>query len=539
MRLRLTLGNDAKGTRTFDLETGFLTIGRGDNCIVRFDPARDRVVSKQHAFIEARQDGFYLTDNRSTNGTFVNGRRVQTIKLNDGDRLQFGRGGPLAIVSIDGGGPRADIRQAEIAAFREALGDRPVTVQASLAQIGVGGGAVAKESNTGRYVGIGAAVLLAIPMLLIVVAIMFLSLGVVPAVVATAIAFTPAALYILPLMAIDRYDPEPFWLLAAAFAWGALVAVIVSLVVNTLFGAVVYGGTGSAGLASVASAVVSAPIIEEASKGLGVVILLVFFRRYFDDILDGIVFGGVIALGFATVENVMYYGEGLNRAIAEFGWTSSALWSFLFLFTLRGILSPFAHVTFTSMTGIGCGISRESHNGFVRLSAPVVGYVLAVVLHGIWNGMGIALTILLVTLGFEPSCAAIGLGGEDVSLCGFFTGYLLLEIPLFLAFVGFVFYVTRRQRRILNDMLAIEVVRGLIPEDHIRIATSASRSLIWLVSGLTAGRYRARSRYLRAIGKLGLSYWHIQRATAAQGKTGSFQQNPILREEVLRLREQI
>jgi predicted TIM-barrel fold metal-dependent hydrolase len=43
----------------------------------------------------------------------------------------------------------------------------------------------------------------------------------------------------------------------------------------------------------------------------------------------------------------------------------------------------------------------------------------------------------------------------------------------------------------------------------------------------------------RAIGKLGLSYWHIQRATAAQGQTGSFQQNPILREEVLKWRDQV
>ncbi|MCV4600969.1 PrsW family intramembrane metalloprotease, partial [Escherichia coli] len=79
---------------------------------------------------------------------------------------------------------------------------------------------------------------------------MFLSLGVIPAIIATFIAFTPAALYILPLMGLDRYDPEPFWLLAFAFAWGAIVAVIVSFIVNTLFGSAVYIGTGSPGLAS-------------------------------------------------------------------------------------------------------------------------------------------------------------------------------------------------------------------------------------------------------------------------------------------------
>jgi hypothetical protein len=279
--------------------------------------------------------------------------------------------------------------------------------------------------------------------------------------------------------------------------------------------------------------------VEEASKGVGLLALLIFFRRYFDDILDGVVYGGVIALGFATVENVMYYGEGLNRAYTEFGLTSQALMSFLLLFTLRGIMSPFAHVTFTAMTGIGCGISRESHNGFVRFIMPVLGYIAAVVLHGIWNGLGIIVTIFIMSMGLEPTCASLGLGGQDVGLCGFFTFYLLLEVPLFLIFIAFCFYIMRRQRKILTDMLAIDVARGLIPEEHLKTATSAIKSSMWLLGGMFSGKYFARSRYMRAVGKLGLSYWHIQRATAAQGQTGSFQQNPLLRDEVLRWRDKV
>jgi hypothetical protein len=88
-------------------------------------------------------------------------------------------------------------------------------------------------------------------------------------------------------------------------------------------------------------------------------------------------------------------------------------------------------------------------------------------------------------------------------------------------------------------MLAIDIARGLLPEEHARKARSAFRSSAWVLGGLFAGKFRARSNYVRAIGKLGLSYWHIQRATAAQGQTGSFQQNPILREEVLKWRDQV
>jgi hypothetical protein len=115
----------------------------------------------------------------------------------------------------------------------------------------------------------------------------------------------------------------------------------------------------------------------------------------------------------------------------------------------------------------------------------------------------------------------------------------LLEVPLFFIFIAFCFYIMRRQRKILTDMLAIDVARGLIPEEHLKTATSAIKSSTWLLGGMFSGKYFARSRYMRAVGKLGLSYWHIQRATAAQGQTGSFQQNPLLRDEVLRWRDKV
>ena len=147
---------------------------------------------------------------------------------------------------------------------------------------------------------------------------------------------------------------------------------------------------------------------------------------------------------------------------------------------------------------------------------PFVGYGCAVALHALWNGMA-------TFLGFG----------------GFLLGYLILEIPFFFIFVGFAFYIMWRQNKILKEMLAIDIARGLISPENAKIVTSAFRSSGWLIGGLFSGKYKARSRYLRAVGKLGLSYWHIQRATRAHGETASFQQNPILREEVLKWRDQV
>ena len=189
------------------------------------------------------------------------------------------------------------------------------------------------------------------------------------------------------------------------------------------------------------------PIFEEGSKGLGLLVLLLFFRRYFDDILDGIVFAGVIAIGFATVENVLYYGSAYRSS----GWEGIK-----FLFLLRGILSPFAHATFTSMTGIGCGISRESHNRAVKILAPVVGYFLAVTLHATWNSLAGYSLYIFEKLDVDP-CAVIGNPELPLSLCSFLDTYAVLQVPLFLIIVGFALYIMRRQNKILKEMLAIEL----------------------------------------------------------------------------------
>lgn len=516
MKLQLTINSGTLAGRVFDLETGFLTIGRGENCSVRFDPMSERIASKQHAFIEAKPDGYYLTDNQSTNGTMLNGERVQVSKLNAGDNIQFGKNGVTASVSIQQAAqnfpPPDQFREVQINQYNQLSQQVPENLHNSMANIGLGNISTVKpeESKTKMYIGIGVTILAIVFLSLIVVAIMFLSVGPIPAVIAAVVAFVPAVLYLLPFVWLDRYDPEPFWLLSLAFAWGALVAVVVSFVLNTVFDigvAVAVGGEQGAILGNVFGAVVSAPVVEEGSKGVGLLILLIFFRRYFDDILDGIVFAGVIALGFATVENVLYYGRALGTA---------GLAGLVLIFFMRGILSPFAHVTFTSMTGIGCGISRESHNPIVKFLLPVVGYICAVTLHALWNGMA-------VLFGLE----------------GFLVGYLVLEIPFFLIFVGFSFFIMWRQNKILKEMLAIDIARGLIPKEHGEKAVSAFKSTGWLLGGIFSGKFLPRSRYLRALGKLGLSYWHIQRATAAQGQTGSFQQNPILREEVLRWRDKV
>ena len=63
-------------------------VGRSPECEIFLD---DVTVSRRHAVLARRDDGFYINDLGSLNGTYVNRRRVESAKLSDGDDVQIGK----------------------------------------------------------------------------------------------------------------------------------------------------------------------------------------------------------------------------------------------------------------------------------------------------------------------------------------------------------------------------------------------------------------------------------------------------------------
>jgi hypothetical protein len=263
--------------------------------------------------------------------------------------------------------------------------------------------------------------------------------------------------------------------------------------------------TGNQGVASFLSASLSAPFIEEAAKGLAVLLIFLALRREFDGVLDGIIYAGVVALGFAAVENVLYYGRSLVKGGAA---------GLAVIFVLRGVLGPFSHAVFTSMIGIGCGISRVSHNGFVRFVAPLAGYGAAVFLHSTWNV----------------------LASVSGSFGGFVLIYLVFWFPLFVVFFAVVVWMGLRESALITRMLRYEVAMGSITEPQIAIAGSWLRRLAWTLGSIgDFARLRARRRFLAAATRLALSYSHAERASASGGETISASLIPVFRKELLAL----
>ncbi|MDQ4106210.1 MAG: PrsW family intramembrane metalloprotease, partial [Actinomycetota bacterium] len=118
-----------------------------------------------------------------------------------------------------------------------------------------------------------------------------------------------AVLYVLFIRFIDFYEREPFLYVIPVFIWGFTVAVVISLVFNTLF-AFTVSAVASAQAVSFLTAVVGAPVIEECAKGLALLIAfgvayLVARRRgtiEFSGVMDGIVYGSAVGFGFAIAE---------------------------------------------------------------------------------------------------------------------------------------------------------------------------------------------------------------------------------------------
>lgn len=100
IELRILTGARSGYRERFDQRT--IALGRHASSALRFDPDADLDVSVRHAEIVARAEGGYqLRDNGSTNGTFLNGRRIIAPEtLNNADVIWLGAEGPQIEVRI-------------------------------------------------------------------------------------------------------------------------------------------------------------------------------------------------------------------------------------------------------------------------------------------------------------------------------------------------------------------------------------------------------------------------------------------------------
>lgn len=232
------------------------------------------------------------------------------------------------------------------------------------------------------------------------------------------LALVPFAIVLPTLSWLDRAEPEPRQARLHAILWGGTVAVLVSAIVNSIVVLTVNEAV---------AAVVSAPLIEEATKGLGVWWAL--RRLDIDGLSDGLVYAGWVGIGFAVVEDIQYFLVAADDGVlAE-------------TFVLRALLTPFAHPLFTAWIGlaIGYAVSRSRRPGHLA----IIGYLVAALLHASWNGS--------LVLAAETGSALLLLGA------------IALFVGIFVSTSTMVVLVHRREREIFTRSVPLLAARYGIP----------------------------------------------------------------------------
>jgi len=251
-------------------------------------------------------------------------------------------------------------------------------------------------------------------MLLILISIILFQTGVSATVAGFLLALVPLMIVLAGVRWLDRWEPEPKSLLAVALLWGAGVSALSSYWINSAIVVNIFEATGDPARAEVIGAVVVAPVVEEITKGLGILAIFLLRREHFDGPVDGVVYAATVGAGFAFTENILYFAT-----------SQETVW---LVFVMRGVFSPFAHALFSACVGIALGMAARRSNGVAVGLAFPAGLIAAMLLHALWNGSAVA--------------------GE-----AFLILYLVVQVPLFAATIGLMVWLRRQEAGVVRARL--------------------------------------------------------------------------------------
>lgn len=246
-------------------------------------------------------------------------------------------------------------------------------------------------------------------------------------------AVIPMFTYMLIIWWLDRNEREPFWMVLLCFGWGGTGAIILAIIGSIIFQIplstlIISVSDGNpAELLDLSGAVIVAPIVEEATKGI--FLLIVALSKRFDGVVDGVVYGGAIGLGFGMTENFMYF---LSYGTTPIDWIT--------IVVIRTLFSAVMHCMSTATLGAFIGYAKFKGIGWKLLLIPT-GYAIAVFLHFAWNA----------SVSFE-STALIG-----------FVFLFLYFIAIFAIFQIAIYIEGKTIHKELED----ETINGVIPPEHL------------------------------------------------------------------------
>lgn len=324
--------------------------------------------------------------------------------------------------------------------------------------------------------------------------------------ISIAVGILPMVVYALILWWFDRYEKEPVALLVAAFLWGAVPAIIFSLIAQLILDIPIQHFIEPMAADLIGAALI-APLTEEIFKGGALLLLLLFFRKEIDSPLDGIIYGSLVGFGFAAVENVLYFVS----SFAESGPGGLA-----FTIVFRAFVFGLNHALFTGLTGLGLSLARISRNWLVKIGAPIVGLSLGMLAHGVHNA----------SVSFPDLMWPC--------LITFASNWLW---TLFMLVI--VIWTTARERQWIVTFLADEVQRGTLSQEDYDVACSYFRRVSARTSVLFRGQFShwwRLGRYYRLATELA---FNKRRLTQFPEEQDTRARIDVLRSQVMDLAKQL
>ncbi|GAA1359430.1 PrsW family intramembrane metalloprotease [Streptomyces beijiangensis] len=285
------------------------------------------------------------------------------------------------------------------------------------------------------------------------------------------LAVLPVPLLIAAFRWLDRVDPGPWRNLLFVFAWGAFAAALVAIIANSFATHWIATATADPASADTLGATVIAPIVEESAKATAILLIFIFRRRNFTGIVDGVVFAGLTATGFAFTENILYLGSafGEDQSMGFSGFSSVTAATFF----VRVVMAPFAHPLFTVMTGIGFGIAALAprHRRLQRYAVPVCGLLLAMGMHALWNG------------------------SSHFGDYGFYIVYGAFMLPVFAALTWLAIWTRQRELRMISAELPAYAAAGWLgPAEPLALSSMRARTMARDFAGrMYGGKSAARA----------------------------------------------
>jgi RsiW-degrading membrane proteinase PrsW (M82 family) len=314
---------------------------------------------------------------------------------------------------------------------------------------------------------------------------------------------------LLLLWYLDRREREKRFLLVAAFLWGGLIATAISVPFNSAFFRLVDTWVLSTPAISeiqgpdattMLAAPVSAPLIEEIAKAMGVLAVFWLLRAEFDNMRDGIVYGGLVGLGFNWYEAALYVVQTYDEyGRAAFGLQLGGRYA---LFGLGG------HALYTAIFGAFLGFVMQTRYVVLRVLAPLVGLAIAMTAHMINNALPLVATLARISAG-EPlpedpeSPVNIGFLAAFVE-----TTWLELAIywPLLLLMALAVWRSGVWERRVIREELAGEVGRTVTPDEY----QDVLRDGIFRTRRLASGNPHIFAALVNAQHELAFRKWRVR-----------------------------